>query len=225
MTRSPTSSTVAGRQHRRLLPAADRLPRGAAGRRRALARRGAVHAGHWEAYRLAPRVPLARGWERQLDIADNGAVLRRPADRGQLRRWLHRLAVRYVAVADAPADYSARAEVRLIRGGCRTSHAVARLRALDACTRCAGPTGDRERCRAPDGDGPEFADAAASTARALVRLRVRWSPYWRLSGVSGCVAPAAPFTRCEARASGTRAAADRLLAGTDRLRSPRCTGH
>ena len=26
---------------------------------------------HWEAYRLAPRFPLARGWERQLDRADN----------------------------------------------------------------------------------------------------------------------------------------------------------
>ena len=26
---------------------------------------------HWETYVVAPRYPLARGWERQLDIKDN----------------------------------------------------------------------------------------------------------------------------------------------------------
>ena len=35
---------------------------------------------HWEAYAVAPQFPLARGWERQLDIKYNHALLRRRAD-------------------------------------------------------------------------------------------------------------------------------------------------
>ena len=35
-----------------------------------------------------------------------------------------------------------------------------------------------------------------------VHVRVRWSPYWQLSGVRGCVAPSGQFTLIEARGSG-----------------------
>jgi hypothetical protein len=36
-----------------------------------------------------------------------------------------------------------------------------------------------------------------------VHVRVRWSPYWQLSGVRGCVAPSGQFTLIEARGSGS----------------------
>ena len=46
----------------------------------------------------APRFPLARGWERQLDIADNPLFYGGALTGTRYERWLKRLAVRYVAV-------------------------------------------------------------------------------------------------------------------------------
>ncbi len=75
---------------------------------------------HWETYYVAREVPLARGWERQTDIARNGLFYgSAPLTAATYARWLRRMHVRYVAVADAPLDYSARAEAALIRHGLR----------------------------------------------------------------------------------------------------------
>jgi hypothetical protein len=73
---------------------------------------------HWESYYVALRLPLARGWERQLDTADN-PIFYRP---GRLtarsyRAWLEHDGVRYVALADAPLDYAGIVEARLVRHG------------------------------------------------------------------------------------------------------------
>ena len=57
-------------------PAAASMPSGSRSRSRN---------SHWEAYRVAPRVPLARGWERQLDRRRQPALLRRAADGGVVR--------------------------------------------------------------------------------------------------------------------------------------------
>jgi hypothetical protein len=73
-------------------------------------------ANHWEAAYLAPDFELARGWLRQLDTTrddvfyDDGGRL---GDRAY-RAWLHDNAIRYVALPDAPLDYSSLAERRLI---------------------------------------------------------------------------------------------------------------
>jgi hypothetical protein len=156
--------------------------------------------GHWESYWLAPRVPLARGWERQTDIADNQLFYEPGLTAARYRTWLHELAVRYVAVADAPADYSAWAELRLIRGGLPYLRVVRRL-AHWTIYAVSDPT--------PIATGAGRAVAiGASTVRLAVAhrgstyLRVRWSPYWQLSGVRGCVAPAGPFTRITTTAAG-----------------------
>ncbi len=67
---------------------------------------------HWESYEVAPRFPLARGWERQLDIKYNHLFYGGTLDAATYDAWLHSLAVRFVAVADASLDYSAREEAR-----------------------------------------------------------------------------------------------------------------
>ena len=73
---------------------------------------------HWESAHVAPTVPLARGWERQLDRKVNGLFYDGRRLTGQrYLRWLHDNAVRYVALADAPIDYSAAAEAKRIRNG------------------------------------------------------------------------------------------------------------
>jgi hypothetical protein len=74
-------------------------------------------ANHSDASRLAPHVALARGWERQLDREHNALFY----DSGALtaasyRAWLLDAAVAYVALPDAPLDYSASSEARLLRG-------------------------------------------------------------------------------------------------------------
>jgi hypothetical protein len=158
-------------------------------------------AGHWESYFLAPHIPLARGWERQSDIADNPLFYGGGLSAASYEVWLHQLAVRYVAVADAPPDYSARAELRLIRGGLPYLRVVARLPHWTVYA-VHDPTG------IASGAGHLVAMGADSLTLSvmrpgLVRVRVHWSPYWRLSGVRGCVAPDGRFTQVQARTRGT----------------------
>jgi hypothetical protein len=70
---------------------------------------------HWEAAHLATAVPLARGWERQLDEKANPLFYDgRPLTPGRYHRWLRDSAVHWVALPDAPLDYSAAAEARLL---------------------------------------------------------------------------------------------------------------
>lgn len=157
--------------------------------------------GHWEADRLAPLFPLARGWERQLDVADNHLFYGGRLNASSYERWLQQLAVRYVAVADAPPDYSARAELKLIGQGLPYLKLAARLphwRVYEVTV------------AKPIVSGAATLTAVGAQSLALdvehpgtAYVRVRWSPYWRLSGVSGCVAPWGAFTLVRARSSGT----------------------
>src|SRR5205807_1875278 len=72
---------------------------------------------HWETYQVAPRFPLARGWERQLDIKYNHLFYDGTLTPREYDAWLHRLAVRFVAVPDARLDFSAHKELSLIDSG------------------------------------------------------------------------------------------------------------
>jgi hypothetical protein len=73
--------------------------------------------GHWESQELGSVVPLARGWERQVDIERNplfyGGVLTPAAYYG----WLQDNAVRYLAISTATPDPAAVAEAATVREG------------------------------------------------------------------------------------------------------------
>ena len=69
---------------------------------------------HFEAARVAPHTPLARGWERQLDIRHNRLFYERTLTEARLRDWLHENAVRFVALPDVRLDPSARQEARIV---------------------------------------------------------------------------------------------------------------
>jgi hypothetical protein len=72
---------------------------------------------HWETVYVATELPLARGWERQLDMGRNDALYDATLDADTYHRWLLDNAVEFVAIADVAIDPSARLEAELVRDG------------------------------------------------------------------------------------------------------------
>jgi hypothetical protein len=177
--------------------------------------------GHWETVSVAAVAPLARGWERQLDRRRDRLFYASRLDPATYRRWLAANAVTEVALPDAPMDPAGLTEAALV------ARRPAFLRPVwhDAHwqlfhVRGATPVasgGARARLE-PDG-------VAVTTARAgRVRLRVRWTPYWRLIGSRGCVVPSHGWTVLDAGGPGRyRLTARFSVAGLVR-RGPVCAG-
>jgi len=180
-------------------------------------------ADHWEARWLAPHVMIARGWERQLDTYRNGLFYEQaePLTAARYRRWLAQEAISYVALPDAPLDYSAHAEARLVRRG------VPYLREVWSSPRW--------RLFAVEGATPLVSAPAALTGASSDSLsvyaprpgsytvRVRFTPYWAVTGAGGCVSRAAgDWTQLRALRAGEL----RLVIGFSLARvidhGPRC---
>ena len=142
---------------------------------------------HWESARVAPHVPLARGWERQLDRKVNHVFYDddHPLTPARYRAWLHDNGVAYVALPDAPLDYSAAAEAALIRAGQPFLREVWH----DAHWRLFAVAGDPGLA---DGGRVTRLDTSAFTVAGRPGrpsgVRVRWTPYWALASGHGCVA-------------------------------------
>jgi hypothetical protein len=172
---------------------------------------------HTEARFVAAAVPLARGWERQLDVHYNGVFYGREGleeespdglAASRYHAWLSRNAVSYVALADAPLDYAGRPEARLLRRGQSYLREVWRSRhwrlfAVLAPTPLAQPPSELQRL------GTDYFALRVPHAGAF-EVRVRFSPYWQLSDGHGCVRRGQEgWTVLQARAPGT------LRVGTD----------
>ncbi len=69
---------------------------------------------HWETAYLSPQVPLARGWERQLDIGYNPIFYDGVLNSTTYESWLAANGVEYVALPDARLDSSSAKEKALI---------------------------------------------------------------------------------------------------------------
>ena len=161
-------------------------------------------ANHWEARYVAPAVPIARGWERQLDIARNGLFYDGALTPARYRRWLDDQGVRYVALSDAPTDGAGRAEAALVSGGRARlrevwSDAHWRLFAVPRARGLARSSAGRARVTAI---GPDRVDLRVS-APGNVDLRVRFTPYWHLERGRGCVSRGpSGWTRLALRTAG-----------------------
>jgi hypothetical protein len=144
--------------------------------------------GHWEAAWLAPKVSLARGWEKQLDERYDGVLLGKDLTAARYRRWLEEVAVRYVALPDAPLDPSSAAEGRLIEGGLSYLREVLRTRhwriyeVLGATPLAEGPG-------ALSGLGHDWFTLRARAAGRF-EVRLRYTRYWTVTAGAGCVARA-----------------------------------
>jgi hypothetical protein len=176
---------------------------------------------HWEAWEVATRFPIARGWERQLDIADNPIFYDGRLNADTYRAWLHDEAVRFIALPDAALDASARREAALIRGGLpylrlvmRSAHW--RVYAVADATPIAGGV------LALRALGPESLTLSARAAGTAI-VRVHFTAYWAIGAGAGCVSAAGPFTRVTAWRAGTLTLVTRFAPGRIGARSPRCT--
>jgi hypothetical protein len=142
---------------------------------------------HWEAAYVAPIMPLARGWERQLDVADNPLFYKDGGlTPGGYQRWLIDNGVRYVALPDAPLDSAAKAEARLVSSGTvpglkliwrsagwRLYSVLGSTGIVSSPAQLVSASGNRVVIDAP--------------VAGSVLIRVRASPYWVLDEGTGCI--------------------------------------
>lgn len=139
---------------------------------------------HWEAADVpTPRLVLARGWERQVDIARDPIFYRAaPLTASGYLAWLRHNGVTWVALPAAPLDSAGRAEAALLRRGVP---GLRRLRRAAPWTvwRVDGSPGLGPVTRV----GPGQVRVEVARAGAYV-VRFHWTPYWRLG-------PAPPGTR------------------------------
>jgi hypothetical protein len=156
---------------------------------------------HWETTYVAPTVALARGWERQLDIADNPLFYQPNLSATAYDAWLSDNAVGYVALPDTQFDPAAQAEVALLETGLPVLQPVFHSahwqvwRVTTAKPMVEGPA------RLVSVDSESFTLKASAPGRVLVRIR--YSGHWRIVG-GGCVT-ASPdgWTQLQLSAAGT----------------------
>lgn len=151
---------------------------------------------HWESAFVAPYVSLARGWERQLDIADNPIFYTSSALAGNLSgsayaSWLDAEGVGYVALPAAPLDYAAKAEGAILQAG--------KVPGLSLVW--TSPDWDLWKVDTSPGlvSGPAVLTALEpdhltlqARAPGTITVRVRWTQYWAVTSSNACVGPAPP---------------------------------
>ncbi len=176
---------------------------------------------HWEAYRVAPDLPLARGWERQLDRADNPLFYDGRLTAAAYDRWLHANAIRFVALPDAALDPSARGEAALLRGGHPYLRLVMRAAHWHVYA-VVDPTPIAQGAATVRAMGSDWIALQARRPGTVI-LHVRFTPYWALANGAGCVAPTGDETRLTVRRAGPVRLVIRFSPGRIRAASPRCS--
>ena len=179
---------------------------------------------HWESRWVAPHVPLARGWERQVDRQRNALFYDESSDHGGA---LPPLARRQRGALRRPG----RRADRLLggpRGGSSCARARPYLREVwhDAHWRVFAVAGARPlaggaaRVTAIE---PERVRLTASRP-GLVDLRVRFTPYWRIATGRGCVGQGpGGWTRLRLERPGPVVVETSFALGRVRASAPRCT--
>ena len=144
---------------------------------------------HWESY-WVPRAgfPLARGWYRQLDIAQNPLFYESPLEPEAYRKWLDSMGVRYVLLPDTQLGrIGEEREAELVRSGraglveVGGAGNVTVYEVPDARPLLTGP--GEAHITSMEHDRVEGEVSAPGT----YRLAVRWTPTWRVESGDVCV--------------------------------------
>jgi hypothetical protein len=169
-------------------------------------------ANHWESAYLASNFELARGWLRQLDTTrDDVFYAEGKLTRATYGAWLRRNAISFVALPDAPLDYSSAAERRLILSSppyldLRYSSEHWRVYAVRGAKPLVAPLG-AARARTLWVGRQSFALDVERPGEFLVR--VNFTPYWSIARGNGCILRRGDWTVARASRSGVfRVAAD-----------------
>jgi hypothetical protein len=180
---------------------------------------------HGEARWMAPHVMLARGWERQLDQLDGPLFYDEastPLTPARYRAWLSAEAVSYVALPDAPLDYSAKGEAKLLR------RPPAYLREIwhSAHWRLFAVLGATPLAQAPvvltSADTDSF--TVSEPRPESTTVRIRFTPYWAIVDGRGCVREApGGWTDVQARSAGSVRVGIDFSLGRILSHGPRCT--
>jgi hypothetical protein len=174
---------------------------------------------HWEAAYVAPRVPLARGWLRQLDTLDNPIFYAStPLSASTYHDWLIQSGVSWVALPDVSLDYSATREARLLAQGqpylqLVWSNAHWRVwRVIDSPGLVTGPA--QVTSLQPD----RVTLQATGTGTALVR--VRYTSTWNVTGGGACVMNRGGWTELVIRRPGRIVLTNSVLGATGSCDAP-----
>jgi hypothetical protein len=181
---------------------------------------------HFATVYLASKVSLARGWDRQADVANDPIFYEKDAlTSSSYHRWLQELAVGWVAVPATELDYSAVQEAKLIGGGLDYlrpvwSNASWRLYRVTDATQLA----EGAQVRSVE---PTSITIGAPAAGPML-LRVRWSPYLtvqhtdRTLAVGACLANADGWLKITVPTSGEYRITSRFDPVSRLQSQPRC---
>lgn len=150
---------------------------------------------NWEASSVAIHFPIARGWERQLDVSRNRVFYNGTLNSDSYERWLSDNAVKFVALPDVKLDYSARQEARIVA----SNPPYLKLRWTSPHWQVYEVTAPHPLV-VPEG-GARIVARTLGVTKVRLRVdrpgsavvRVRWTPYWFASGA--CVERAGSWTR------------------------------
>jgi hypothetical protein len=179
---------------------------------------------HWEATYLAQDYPLARGWHRQLDRKVNPLFYdsKHPLTTEDYEHWLRENAVRWVALPNAPLDFSAQAEKQLLLDGLpflKPVHESADWRIWEVLD-TEPPVSGAARLTAAGADGFDL----EATKPGPVIVRQHMTPYWTVADGDGCVSKDGDsgWTRVDVRRAGMVKVRARFSASGVLRREPRC---
>jgi hypothetical protein len=166
---------------------------------------------HWEAAFVAPSIPLARGWERQDDIALNPVLYAQHLTDAAYLGWLRGDGVTDVALPDVPLDPSSVQEGALLRHG---------VPGLVEIWHDRNWVLWRVSDTHPMVSGGRLVDLAATQftvdvpAKRVVRVLVHWADVWEITQGTGCVGEAqGDWTAVESPTAGKVTVSAHLLGG------------
>jgi hypothetical protein len=163
---------------------------------------------HWEAVGLAPYVNLARGWNRQADVARNPLFYQGQLTAEGYRTWLREWSVGYVVLSADEPDDAGIAEAKIITSG----YPWLSLVWADAGWRVYRVDGVEPLATPPatvTSDGP--AAITLDVPRpGTVLVRIAWSPWLAVRGVvdddpapHACLAQHGKWTELSTPTAGT----------------------
>jgi len=143
-------------------------------------------AGHWEVDYIASEVPIARGWERQVDMDRNEVLYDDDLSSAEYKRWIDEHAVRWIALPDIEIDDGGLAERALLEGGLswvRAPHVIDNWHIWEV----VDPSPIVEEPGRLISESPEEIVISVPTAGSVL-VRTWYTPYWSASGTGrACV--------------------------------------